>query len=410
LHAREEELMARESHRAAGQQALPVRAIFQRVLLRRKRTRAKRLRFLAAKATLPVRMIRPAWKLAHEYGPGVAAETGLSVRRQILDIWALSTRHWITPAHYYLYRLHDAENRTRVAHYLHHDEISRLVMELYPGKRLPSQRLRDKSAFYEACSQSGLPTVPILAEFSSGEMKRWYGPGPVRLPPHDLFSKPACGSFGVGAKSWRFDGAGQYQGVDGRSYSEQEVIRHLCALSEKTRILLQPRVENHLDLSAASAGGLCTARVVTIRWPDGTPKHLISTLRMPFDDSPVDNFSQGNLAAPIDPHSGRLGRAVRRPPEYGRAVFRDHPHTRERLEGRAIPFWSDALQICLRAQQVFSEFVTIGWDVAFTREGPVLIEGNHAWGTDVIQIPHNLPIGLTEFSRFYRAHIERSYP
>ena len=62
LHAREEELMARESHRAAGQQVLPVRSIFQRLLLRRKRTRAKRLRVLAAKATLPVRMIRPAWK------------------------------------------------------------------------------------------------------------------------------------------------------------------------------------------------------------------------------------------------------------------------------------------------------------------------------------------------------------
>ncbi len=209
--------MARESHRAAGQQVLPVRSIFQRLLLRRKRTRAKRLRFLAAKATLPVRMISPAWKLAHEYGPDVAAETGLSVRRQILDIWALSTRHWITPAHYYLYRLHDAGNRRRVAHYLHHDEISRLVMELYPGKRPPSQRLRDKSAFYEACSQFGLPTVPILAEFSSGEMMRWYGPGPVRLPPNDLFSKPTCGSFGVGAKSWRFDGAGRYQGVDGGS-------------------------------------------------------------------------------------------------------------------------------------------------------------------------------------------------
>ncbi len=246
--------------------------------------------------------------------------------------------------------------------------------------------------------------MSILAEFSRGALAKWYVPGPVKLPRADLFSKDARGIKGEGAGWWLFDGGERWVDADARALTEEELMRHLCDLSHGRMFILQPRILNHAALSAVSPGALCTARVVTVLQPDGTPQHLLSAFRMPIDDSPVDNFSQGHLASAINERTGELGPAFRYAPEYGDSTFRIHPHTGQHIEGFVLPFWKETLELCLRAQQVFSEFFAVGWDVAITEEGPLVLEGNHDFGVNILQITHDIPIGLTELPHVYRAH------
>jgi len=53
----------------------------------------------------------------------------------------------------------------------------------------------------------------------------------------------------------------------------------------------------------------------------------------------------------------------------------------EKLQGRSIPFWSQLCKYIFKAHDVCPNIRTIGWDIAITDEGPVLIEGNLGWGT-----------------------------
>jgi hypothetical protein len=399
-----EKEMTREAPLRAEPEVPPIRWMLKRAVTESKSTLDKRLWFHAAKAMARVRTIGPAWKLAHQYGPGVEATTGLSTTRQFLQIWTAASRHWLPPKNYYMYRLYEPEKWRRIDEYLDSEESFVMTMHLYKRRSSRVARLEDKVIFFEACRDAGLASVSIVAEFSHGALAKWYVPGPVKLPRADLFSKYARGIKGKGAGWWLFNGGERWVGPDGRALTEEELMRHLCDLTHRGMIILQPRILNHAALSALSPGALCTARVVTVLQPDGTPQHLLSAFRMPIDDSPVDNFSQGHLASAINERTGELGPAFRYAPEYGDSTFRIHPHTGRHIEGFLLPFWKETLELCLRAQQVFSEFFAVGWDVAITQEGPLVVEGNHDFGVNILQITHDIPIGLTKLPRVYWAH------
>jgi len=63
----------------------------------------------------------------------------------------------------------------------------------------------------------------------------------------------------------------------------------------------------------------------------------------------------------------------------GVEVITDHPDTSLPLKGFRLPFWDEAMTLARRATALFVPLRTIGWDVAITAEGPVLIEGNARW-------------------------------
>ena len=50
------------------------------------------------------------------------------------------------------------------------------------------------------------------------------------------------------------------------------------------------------------------------------------------------------------------------------------------------------------AHQVCAGFVFIGWDVAFTERGPIILEGNENWCADTYQTLNGKPLGCTKFA------------
>jgi hypothetical protein len=82
----------------------------------------------------------------------------------------------------------------------------------------------------------------------------------------------------------------------------------------------------------------------------------------------------GGLISSVDLDSGRLGVGCL---GYGGGDHAQHPVTGATIEGRQLPDWLAACSLVIRAHaQAFHEYVIIGWDVALTPDGPLLIEGN----------------------------------
>ena len=57
-------------------------------------------------------------------------------------------------------------------------------------------------------------------------------------------------------------------------------------------------------------------------------------------------------------------------------VYEKHPQTGETIKGFKFPYWNEAIELCKKACQEIPEMGYVGWDVAFTPEGPLFVEAN----------------------------------
>jgi hypothetical protein len=157
---------------------------------------------------------------------------------------------------------------------------------------------------------------------------------------------------------------------------------------------------------------LQTLRVVTYAEPDGGVGVYDALFKIIVGDSLVDNFQDGrsgNLIARTRLVDGVLGPAVGPSPDgVGLASYVDHPHTGVSICGLPLPGFAEALGLVRRAAQFFLPLRTIGWDVALTASGPVLVEGNVWWdpfNAIVLPLPEGYvgPEGIAQLLPLLRA-------
>ncbi len=147
-------------------------------------------------------------------------------------------------------------------------------------------------------------------------------------------------------------------------------------LSDKIneRSLLQELVVQHDVLKKLHPASLNTSRIVTVN--TGSDVHVISSLlRVGVDGNFVDNVAKGNLLVPIDIKTGKL--AKRAYSDKDSLFYLSHPQTKTNFEGIDIPYYDEALKVCKKLHFQLPYFFVLGWDVAFTPTGPVVIESNN---------------------------------
>jgi hypothetical protein len=70
-----------------------------------------------------------------------------------------------------------------------------------------------------------------------------------------------------------------------------------------------------------------------------------------------------------------------------------HPATGARIAGRILPCWPETVAMVTKAANLFPDRTMIGFDVAITDRGPVIIEGNVQQSSEMVQRTHDLPVG-----------------
>jgi len=151
--------------------------------------------------------------------------------------------------------------------------------------------------------------------------------------------------------------------------------------------LVQERVCQHPALAKLNNSSLNTFRIVTYLAPsselqkDRKAVELdFSFLRVGRSGQPTDGWNEsGGLAIDVDIQNGRLKHG-RFSTAHGGKTVDTHPDSEICFLDMKIPFWEEAIQLCVKAATALPGVRTIGWDIAISKTGPILVEGNATWG------------------------------
>ncbi len=136
------------------------------------------------------------------------------------------------------------------------------------------------------------------------------------------------------------------------------------------------------DWGKISPNSVNTLRVMTSAVA-GKSKIFFAAARIGNGSCVADNFHSGGMAVLINREKGELvGTAFNKKLEE----FTHHPTTGIKIDGYKIPFWKEIQKMVLEAALVNENVNVVGWDVAITPSGPLIIEGNRGPGWDLVQI------------------------
>ncbi|MDR3344404.1 MAG: hypothetical protein LBT21_02235 [Oscillospiraceae bacterium] len=189
------------------------------------------------------------------------------------------------------------------------------------------------------------------------------------LAAHPVFIyKPAVGLGGTDVQKLRAEDIGDPDAFLAKMRGEQAFAEELIVQDEAWARLC-PKSCN-------------TVRVYTTACRSES-KVIYAAARIGNGSSVADNFHSGGMTVAVDMDRGLLtGTAFNAEREH----FAAHPVTGVVFDGFAIPYWQEALAMCREAALVNDKVNVVGWDVAFTPSGPLLIEGNRGPGWDIVQI------------------------
>ena len=106
--------------------------------------------------------------------------------------------------------------------------------------------------------------------------------------------------------------------------------------------------------------------------PGGTVHLLAAVLRIGNGDV-IDNFASGGMFTMLDESGVALYPGV----DKQSNVYREHPVTGTPIVGFQVPMYDRVLELTHRLARRTPEAPYVGWDLAITPNGPVVIEGNH---------------------------------
>ncbi len=314
--------------------------------------------------------------LVMRIGPIARRACGRSLGAQACDLVRLCIVGGFDPLAYYLQELYRPGSRKDAALYLTRYETKNGLFNVLNGLRTKGPKrpheMKDKRVFAARCERLGLPSPRTLMSCDALGA-RWLAPR-VEFD-RDLFSKPARGRGARGTLTFERTGRERFRPVCGDALTLDDVVERLRTIGRRVPLVVQPRLSNHAELAGLADRSLIAIRVLSCLDRHGRPVVTHGVLRILSKLEP-DWICDDEFGAPIDVETGRLGCLV-----SDRLAFCDlrharHPVTDAAVEGRRLATWPAVRALALDAHRAFAERVLVGWDVASTPDGPVLLEGN----------------------------------
>ncbi len=169
---------------------------------------------------------------------------------------------------------------------------------------------------------------------------------------------------------------------------EKTTVDEFAERISESEYIVQDFVKQHEALNRINPSCVNTIRYVTIIDRNKKAKTFAHFLRVGAGGKINDNRATGGFAVNIS-EDGVLA-------DIGlghKSSVRVHPDTGFCFAGCRIPFWPEVRELAEKAHEQLPDIKSIGWDIAITPTGPVLIEGNDNWE---LSGPQDMEGGLKE--------------
>ncbi len=154
-------------------------------------------------------------------------------------------------------------------------------------------------------------------------------------------------------------------------------LREFLKITSCRAFFVQDYIEQHEALKALNPTTLNTIRLITTKF-NKKPRVLCAGLRMGKNTKTiVDNASRGGIFVGINAETGKLKKYGFS--KHGHAM-KEHPESKIQFEDYQLPFWKECISAAKKFHMLNPGYTSVGWDIAITPKGPVLIEGNSGWG------------------------------
>lgn len=324
----------------------------------------------------------------------VRAVTRRPIWSQLLDLFLLFYRHGLDAQAYYMFELYRPEYWSNAGGYLTRYETKNGLLKLLTWQLTDYKKvtvLADKLKFATFCGEIGLPTPMLLGIARDGVLK--LETGAAEKLDQDLFIKPVRSKGSRGIDVFRNIGPGRYRDEAGMEIDRATLMGRVAERSKTVALMVQQRLSNHADIADLADQSLMAIRVITCKSDSGQNAIIAyAFIRVITRLEPAWPVTY-ELGIAIDLATGQLGPATGDKEKWLLKWWDVHPVTGAQVTGRQVPYWEETKAIVLTAHNAAQGRLLVGWDIAVTPEGPMVLEGNSYPDVDFPQRVCRVDIG-----------------
>ncbi|MFV0527276.1 MAG: glycosyltransferase [Lachnospiraceae bacterium] len=158
----------------------------------------------------------------------------------------------------------------------------------------------------------------------------------------------------------------------------------VCALYRRLlkhhQYIVEEYILQHTELQELYRTAVTTLRIFTLCVGDTAETVFIPSINVGSRGATTNN--EGSIQAFYDTASGCITtdgtHTLLSSKEKEFVILEVHPDTNIRFKGFHIPYTAEAAEMAMAAAKLLPEIPFIGWDIALTQDGPLIVEGNAA--------------------------------
>ncbi len=171
----------------------------------------------------------------------------------------------------------------------------------------------------------------------------------------EIIVKPVDGCGGVGVELIKVD--------------KDKLKKLYNKLVKNKQLIVEEKIVQHKDMAKLNDSSVNTLRIVT--YYNGVDTHILNVVLKIGNGGITDNFSSGSMYTFIE-----NGKIIVPAIDRDDNIFKVHPISHINLIGYEVPNFDKCINMVCECAKIVPDVKYVGWDVAITKNGVSLIEGN----------------------------------